>query len=110
VCARVHVCVCVVCVCVCVCFGGGSSFAYCIWPLVFQSSGKYIIIIIIIIIDVMNKYGTEDRQMLMPSAGGLNLHCSHLALSLALARQTNTLIKICQHISSGEFNEVPMTC
>jgi len=47
--------------------------------LVFQSAGKYIIIIIII--DVMNKYGTEDRQMLMPSAGGLNLHRSHLALS-----------------------------
>jgi len=59
--------------------GGGCSFAYCIWPLVFQSASKYIIIIIII--DVMNKYGTEDRQMLMPSAGGLNLHRSHLALS-----------------------------
>jgi hypothetical protein len=43
---------------------------------VFQSAGKYIVVV-----DVINNYGTADRQMLMTFAGGPNQHRSHLLLS-----------------------------
>jgi hypothetical protein len=66
-----------VCVFLVVVGWGGSCLIHL--AVVFQSAGKYIVVVV----DVMNKYVTEDRQMLMTFAGGRNLHCSHLALSRA---------------------------